>query len=125
MSGLTLDTGALIALERGDRRVLLRIDRALEVGLPVVIPAGALAQAWRGGPRQARLSRLLGAQGVEVEPLDTARACAAGQLCGVAGTSDVVDASVVLCATARGHRVLTSDPFDLRRLDPRVQVVVV
>ena len=81
MTGLVLDAGALIALERNDRRVVSRIDRALELGLAVVIPAGALAQAWRSGARQARLARLLGAEGIDVDPLDVPRACAAGQLC--------------------------------------------
>ena len=40
----------------------------------------------------------------------------AGQLCGVRGTHDVIDASVVLCALARRHRIVTSDPKDLARI---------
>lgn len=47
MSGLCLDAGALIALDRGDRAVVARLFRAVELGLPIVVPAGALAQAWR------------------------------------------------------------------------------
>lgn len=62
---------------------------------------------------------------VDVVPLDDHAARAVGQLCGVSGTTDVVDASVVLCARQRGHRVLTSDPDDLRRIDPRLQMVAV
>ena len=50
---------------------------------------------------------------------------AAGQLCGARGTSDVVDASVVLCARARKHAVVTSDVGDLRRLDPALPLVAV
>ena len=125
MSGLCLDAGALIALDRGDRAVVARLYRAVELGLPIVIPAGALAQSWRDGAKQARLARLLSAEGVEVEPLDHERACAAGQLCGRTRTRDIVDAQVALCARRGGHAVLTSDPSDLRRLDPTLRIVPV
>lgn len=118
MRGLTLDTGALIAFERNDRRVVTLLLRALQNGLAVAVPAGVVSQAWRDGKRQVPLVRLLGSHLVEIEPLDDRRARAAGQLCGVTGTSDVVDASVVLCARARGQAVMTADVDDLRRLDP-------
>ena len=123
MSGVTLDAGALIAFEGNDRRVVAVIARALELRLPIAVPAGVVGQAWRDGRRQVRLVRLLGSDCVTIEPLDDARARAAGQLCGVTGTKDVVDASVVLCARARGHAVMTSDAGDLRRLDPRIRLV--
>jgi hypothetical protein len=125
MSGLTLDTGALIAFERNDRRMVALAQRALVHGQRFVVPAAVVAQAWRDGKKQARMSRLLGSRLVEIEPLDDQRARAAGQLCGVTGTSDVVDASVVLCAWRHGHAVVTSDPTDLRRLDARLRLVVV
>lgn len=94
------------------------IARAIAHGLPLAAPVGAVAQVWRNGRRQARLARLLGAHEIEIVPLDDQGAREAGQLCGIRGTADVIGASVVLCARARGHRVLTSDPDDLRRLDP-------
>jgi len=122
MTGLTLDAGALIALERNDRRVTLIISGALMKQSPIAIPAGVVAQVWRDGRSQVRIARLLSSTHVEVEPLDHVRARAAGQLCGRAGTSDVVDASVVLCARHRGHIILTSDEADLRRLDPTVRI---
>jgi hypothetical protein len=118
MSGLTLDSGALIAFERNERRIVALLLRALQNGLPIAVPAGVVAQVWRDGRRQVPLVRLLGSQLVEVEPLDDTRARKAGQLCGATATSDVIDATVVLCARARGHVVVTSDPDDLRRLDP-------
>lgn len=121
--GLTLDAGALIAWERGDRRALSVIQRVLDSGLPIAVPAGAIAQTWRDGRRQARIARLLADPVVTVEPLDDLRARAAGQLCGLTGTQDVVDASVVLCARARGHAVMTSDPDDLARLGPELRLV--
>jgi len=125
MAGLTLDAGALIALERNDRRVVALLTRALQHGQAIAVPAGVVGQVWRDGRRQARLARLLASKEVEVEALDDRRAREAGQLCGARGTADVIDASVVLGARARGHRVATSDPDDLRRLDPRVELIVV
>jgi hypothetical protein len=125
MSGLTLDTGALIAFERNDRHVVAIIDRALKLGVELAVPAGVVGQAWRDGRRQARLARLLGSDLIEIEVLDDQRARAAGQLCGVTDTDDVIDASVVLCARSRGHGVLTSDAGDLRRLDSSLRYVAV
>ena len=118
MSGVTLDTGALIAFERNDRLAVSVVLRAVQQRLRVVVPAGVVGQAWRNGRKQVRLVRLLGSDSVEIESLDDVRARAAGQLCGATRTTDVIDASVALCARARGHAVLTSDPDDLRRLDP-------
>jgi len=119
---LTLDAGALIAFERGDRAVVAIVARALQRKQVLAVPAGVIAQVWRDGRRQASLARLLASDLVEIEPLDDARARAAGQLCGATGTSDVIDASVVLCARARDHGVLTSDPDDLTRLDRTLRI---
>lgn len=125
MAGLTLDAGALIAFERNERAVIALLARALEHELAIVVPAGVIAQVWRDGRRQARLARFLGADEVELESLDDRRARAAGQLCGVRRTADIVDASVVLCARARRHRIVTSDPEDLAHLDPAAALIVV
>ena len=119
---LTLDAGALIAFERGDRAVVAIVARALQRKQVLAVPAGVIGQVWRDGRRQASLARLLASDLVEIEPLDDARARAAGQLCGATGTSDVIDASVVLCARARDHGVLTSDPDDLTRLDRTLRI---
>ena len=123
MTGITLDAGALIAFERNTRAVVSIIRRAVDAGATVTVPAGVVGQVWRDGRRQVRLARLLGSPTVAVEALDDARARAAGQLCGVRHTSDVIDASVVLCARARGQAVLTSDADDLRRLDPSIAII--
>jgi hypothetical protein len=125
VSGLTLDAGALIAFERNDRRVVGIVARAIQQRVGLAAPAGVLGQVWRDGRRQVRLVRLLSSGAVEIEVLDDARARAAGQLCGVTGSSDVVDASVVICARARGHGVLTSDAAHIRRLDASLRLVVV
>lgn len=124
MPGLTLDAGALIAFDRNQRRVVALLARVLAHGGSLAVPAGVVAQVWRDGRRQVRLARLLASPDVEIEPLDDRRARAAGQLCGARRTADIVDASVILCAQGRGHRVLTSDPADLRALSQRVHLVV-
>lgn len=113
MDGVTYDTAALIAAEKGDKRMWRMHRQAVDDGKPPTVPAGALAQAWRGGP-QALLSRLLGA--CRVEDLDEERARSAGAACALAGTSDIVDASVVVSAGERGDTVVTSDHDDLARL---------
>ncbi len=123
--GLTLDAGALIAAERGDPALARILVRAYERDAVLAVPAGALAQVWRGGSRQARLAKLLGSGLCEIVPVDEHLAKKCGVLCGATDTSDVVDASVVVVAHDRGHRVVTSDPEDLRRLDPTLELIVV
>ncbi|HJR69547.1 MAG TPA: PIN domain-containing protein [Gammaproteobacteria bacterium] len=121
--GLTMDASALIAFERNERAVVAIVARAQQHKIRLAAPAGVVGQVWRDGSRQARLAWLLGSDLVEVVPLDDQRARSAGQLCGVAGTRDVIDASVVLCARERGHGVLTSDVDDLERLDASLRYV--
>ncbi|MCA1694943.1 MAG: hypothetical protein LC749_09515 [Actinobacteria bacterium] len=116
---VVLDAGALIAVDRADRRVV----RLLELAQDVHVPAGALAQAWRNPARQVRLVRVVSAEGVAIHPLDAVVARAAGQLCAATATSDVVDASVVLVAGVVDGVTVTSDPDDLRRLDPGIDIV--
>lgn len=123
--GLTLDTGALLALERGERRVRALLQRAVENQITIAIPAGVVAQAWRGGPRQARVAHLLGDPAVNVVALDELAARAVGLLCGRSGHADVVDVHVALVARGGDAVVVTSDPDDLRRVDPSLRLIVV
>jgi hypothetical protein len=125
VAGLTLDSGALIGFERNDRRVTAIVQRALERRISLTVPVGVIGQVWRDGRRQVRLGRLLRSEIVEVEPLDDLRARAAGQLCGVKQTDDVIDASVVLCARSRGDGIVTSDVDDLRQLDTSIRLVAI
>jgi predicted nucleic acid-binding protein len=53
----------------------------------------------------------------------TIRAVAA-TLLAASGTADIADAHVVICARRAAQRIATSDPDDLRALDPSVDVVV-
>ena len=122
-SAVVLDAGALIALEKGDRKVLALCKVATTDGAPVVVPAGVVGQVWRDGARQARIARVLGAEGTIVEPLDLELAKLAGALCGHKGTGDVVHASVVLVARQHHAKIVTSDRSDLERLDSAVDVI--
>jgi hypothetical protein len=123
MIGATLDAGALIALERGSGRMIALLHLAHLERATLSIPAGVVAQVWRGGPRQARIARLLDAPITEVVPLDDLVARAVGVLCGRVAVSDVVGASVIVCARERGHAVVTSDPKDLRMIDPKITLL--
>ncbi|MGH7283839.1 MAG: PIN domain-containing protein [Polyangiaceae bacterium] len=123
MSILVLDASALIGFDRGDRAVVAIIARARQAGIRFIIPAGVLGQVWRDASRQFRLARFLSAGDVDIEPLDDPRARAAGQLCGVSRTRDVIDASVVLSARRHACAIATSDVDDMRRLDARVRIV--
>jgi hypothetical protein len=114
---IVLDAGALIAFERADPRMRALVREALKLGVRLVVPAGVLAQVWRDGSRQVVLRGLVKGRTTEVPPLDEALAEAAGIVCGRAGTSDIVDASVVLVARRERAIVVTSDAGDLRRLD--------
>jgi len=84
------------------------------MALSVVIPATALAQVWRGGPRSASLARLIVAS--EVDSLDQERAKEVGLRLGLRGASDVSDAHVACCASEHRATVATSDPDDIEAL---------
>jgi hypothetical protein len=124
MAGVTLDAGGLIALDRNDRRVVVLLARAAETKAPVTVPASALAQAIRRPDRQVRLARLVRQPTTDVVPLDRVDATNVGRLLAASGTSDVVDAHVVICARRGEQPVVTSDPDDLRRLDPEIRMIV-
>lgn len=120
---VVLDTGALIAFERNDRRVRTLIELAIANRGELHVPAGVVAQAWRDGARQARIARLLGSGSVTITALDGDEARAVGVLCRKTGAFDVIDASVALLARRHAARIVTSDPGDIRRIDPELELV--
>ena len=124
-AGIVLDAGALIALDRGDKRMIALLQRALAQGRAFRVPAGVVAQVWRDGRVHATLARFLRSTEVEIIPLDDQLARACGELCGASGSPDVIDASVVILARERRDPIATSDPNNLRRLDPAAQIVAV
>ena len=113
MSDVVYDSGALVAAERNDRRLWADHRVRLEAGVVPVVPAPVVAQVSRS-PRQAQLRRLL--RGCEVLALDEAMAHAVGRLLGRAGTSDVVDATVVTLAIGRQAQIVTGDWDDVSQL---------
>lgn len=110
--GMTLDTGALIALERRRARVLRLLRAAVELKMPVTVPVAVLAEWWRGrtDAREAILSALL------IEPMDAALARTTGEALAAVRGATLVDAIVTASAARRGDVILTSDPSDLARL---------
>jgi hypothetical protein len=114
MGGLTLDSGALIAFERADRRVMLHLAEARLRGASLTVPTVVVAQVWRGGRGSARIAALLGA--CVVEPLDERLARTAGEALREVPRASVVDAVVMASAATRADRVITSDRDDLVRL---------
>jgi predicted nucleic acid-binding protein len=125
MPGVTLDAGGLIALDRNNRQVIVLLARARETGARVTIPATALAQAIRRPERQIRLARLVRQPTTDVVHLDRVDATSVGRLIAASKTSDIADAHVVICARRAKQDVVTSDPDDLRLLDPSIRLIAV
>jgi len=123
--GVILDAGALIALERNERRVIALLARAQERGAGIAIPAPVLAQVIRRPAGQVRLMRLLRQPATATIALDRVEATRVGVLLADSGTSDLADAHVVVCARRLRRPVVTSDLDDLRRLDPAIELVPV
>lgn len=123
MTGVTLDAGALIALDRDDRRMIALLVRAAEVGATVTVPASVLAQAIRNPARQARLTRFVRQASTHVVALDASDATRIGLLLAATGTKDIADAHVVVCARRARQTIVTSDSRDLRRLDASIELV--
>lgn len=122
--GYTLDAGALIGVDRGDRRMAFLIGRAFERQAVLTIPATALAQVVRSPGRQVQLMRLVRHRRVSIVPLDGEASLKVGRMLAQSGTADIADAHVVVCAQQAQQPVITSDPADLRRLDPALPLFV-
>jgi len=112
--GVTYDAGALVAADRGERRIWARHRALLSLREVPTTPAPVVAQTWRGGSRQALLARFL--VGVDIEPMSNEQARAIGILAGQAKVTDIVDATVVEGALRRNDMVISSDPDDLRAI---------
>lgn len=118
-----LDAGALIAIDRRDRRVGAMLRVLQSEGIPVHTSAAAVAQVWRNGSQQANLARVL--PGVQTATLDDIAAKRVGELLRASASTDLVGAHVALLVTQDGS-VLTSDADDItvllrsRRIKARV-----
>jgi predicted nucleic acid-binding protein len=124
MAGLTLDTGALLALERRRQRMRKVIDVATRDGLPITVPVVVLAEWWRGRSDLRDLIRCM----VSIEPMQEPLALVAGEALAAVPGVNLADAIVMASAARRGDIVYTSDFEDMQRLQavfPTVRVLSV
>jgi predicted nucleic acid-binding protein len=122
VNGITLDTGALIALERRRDRMLRALRAAREAALPVTAPSPVVTEWWRG--RSDMRERVLSF--LRVDPVDAELARTAGEALAVVAGATAIDAIVMASAARRGDLVYTSDVADLARLQrffPAVRVL--
>jgi hypothetical protein len=119
MNGVTLDTGALIALERGKGEMSRRVRRMRETGITITVPAVVLIEWWGSGFGR-RHGDILAP--MHVEPTSGRVAKAAGEALSTIQAS-VVDAAVMASAALRGDVVFTSDLGDLGRLQTHFPTV--
>jgi predicted nucleic acid-binding protein len=118
MIGATFDTGALIALERHDLAMVIKLRVLHQAGIPITIPINAVVEWWRNGHGQAAVLAL-----GTVEPLTEPIAKSAGEALAKARGSTAVDVTVMASAAQRGDRVFTSDPVDMQRLQRHFRAV--
>lgn len=114
MAGVTYDTGALVAAERNDREMWALHAGFLAEEVVPTVPAPVLAEAWRGGGRQASLSRLLTM--CEIEPMSEDQARRVGVLAGKAAHDDIVDVTVVEGAARRRDAIVTANDAHIRTI---------
>jgi predicted nucleic acid-binding protein len=118
---IVYDTGALLAAERRNPDFLALHDELTAARIRPIVPVIVLAQAWRGGP-QHQISRVLKA--CDITPDDERTGRAAGVACAAAGTTDVVDAIVVVFAVRHQAPIVTSDRGDLSRIADAIGVKI-
>jgi hypothetical protein len=121
-SGLTFDTGALLALERRHERISLAWRTARKNDVRITVPAAVVTEWWRG--RSDLRDAIL--DGVDVEPLDRELAKLAGEALAAIKGATSIDAIVMASAARRGDIVYTSDVSDLLALQsffPSVRVL--
>lgn len=111
-TGLTFDTGVLVALERRGQRALSIYRSALTRKLPIVVPTPVIAEWWRARS-DVRESIC---QSLTVEPLSESVARLAGEAVAAVPGAGTIDAIVMASAATRGDVVYTGDFDDLERL---------
>jgi len=108
----TLDTGALLALERRRQRALVFLRKAQLDHVPLVVPSVCVAEWWRG--RTDLRERILAAVIVQHTTAELVRS--AGEALAAVPTATCLDAIVMATAAQRGGVLLTSDVDDMTRL---------
>lgn len=112
MARVALDSGVLIAIERGSPVATAWLRNQREGRRPPVVSAAAVAETWREPPR-LRLVRAL--RVCDIEPVDEPLARAAGVAIGVTGAS-LGDALIAASAARAGALLLTADQDDMQAL---------
>ena len=114
MNGVSYDTGALVAADHNDRHMWALHAGFLAEETSPTVPAPVLAEAWRGGSRQASLARFLAL--CSVEPMSEQQAKSVGVLAGKANHDDIVDVTVVEGAIRRHDAIVTSNHTHIRKI---------
>ena len=122
MNGVTYDTGALVAADHNDRRMWALHAGFLAEEVSTTVPAPVLAEAWRGGSRQASLARFLAL--CSLEPMSEQQAKAVGVLAGKADHDDIVDVAVVEGAIRRHDAIVTSNRTHIRKITDAVRAKI-
>jgi predicted nucleic acid-binding protein len=114
--GFTLDTGALIALQKRKRRAWQFVELAVADDLELRAPAAILTEFWRGPVKMKAPATLIESaiSWIDVTP-SLARRAGVALLDAGRGPS-AVDALVATVAALHGDVVLTSDIEDFTRL---------
>ena len=120
--GVTYDTGALIAADRNDRAMWALHAGFLAEEITPTVPAPVVAEAWRGGSRQANLARFLAL--CLIEDMEEDQAKAVGVLAGKTAHDDVVDVTVAEGAIRRRDAIVTSNPTHMRKITDAVRTRV-
>jgi predicted nucleic acid-binding protein len=119
MGGLTLDTGALIALERKRKGIGEVVEAARLAESAVTVPANAIAEWWRGRTdRREYLLRMFVVQDVDMQIAKLAGEALAW-LKRHGGEIDdrvTIDATVLATAALHGPNLYTGDFEDMQRL---------
>jgi len=119
--GVILDSGAFVALEKGDPVMTHLVDRFTSEATSLVTSAGVVAEIWRGGTG-AQVPVVFLLRRTRVVDLTDAVARILGLMIGARRTRDPIDAHIVLLARERGWPVLSSDAADLLSIDPTLHV---
>ena len=119
MGGLTLDTGALLALERHRRDMVKVVEMArLADGGRITVPANVMTEWWRGRTdRRDYVREMFVVQGVDEEIAKLAGEALAWLKHGRARTDDhvTIDATVMATAALYGPNLYTGDFDDMDR----------
>jgi hypothetical protein len=115
------DTGALIALERGNHGIRKVYSLSIEQGQPIVTTTPIIAEWWRVGKREKERAKIL--RTLLPEAPDSHVARLAGAAIGALGAG-VVDALLMASASIRSDTVYTADMDDLERLQAHFPQVV-